>query len=554
MAPRLTGNPLRLVRHLVRQRPFAAALFAASAKDFGLDKLRALPASGRFPLDDLELPVAGRAPHTWAHADLPVATPTRASASALHQAYRRRASTPRQVLEAVHGRIAAGRFGESVYSPFVTLDDRASEAAVAATARFAAGIPRSPLDGVPVAVKDEVDMVGLPTLGGTRYRTTPATRDGWFVKRLQDAGAVIVGKTHATEWGMNPCGFNPHHAFPRNVYSREHGAGGSSTGSAVAVGLGLVPVAVGSDGGCSIRTPACLAGVFGLKPSYARVGRTGDVWQDGSSMSHLGPIGGTVTDLVDLLSVLAGRDPDDPATFYAPDGHDAAPWRHALGRGVRGCRIGVVRSEWAAASPAVARAGLAALDALAADGAVLVDVELPLADVAPAVGALVIASEAAANQADDEATHGDDYGDELAIVFALMRQLSAQELLAAYRTRAALRRQVAAVFAGDIDVLALPTIPGPAPRYPLSEDGVHVFSPADTAAMTRFAFLGNLTGLPAGTVPLGHHHGLPMGLQLVGDAWDEASVLAVMAHAERQAWCRWERPSGFEDLLAVGMR
>lgn len=549
-APRLSGTPLRVLRHLTALRPVARAVWVSSAAELGIDRLRALPAAGRMPLDDMEKPVSGRpTPHLWEHAGLPLATPHRTTILGLHEAYRARHTTPRVVLESILRRVNTQDFGESVHSPFMTLNDAAADDVVQSAARYAAGIPRSPLDGVPLAVKDEVDMVGLPTVGGTRYRTALATQDGWWITRLRQAGAVIVGKTHATEWGMNPCGFNPHHRFPRNVRSREHGAGGSSTGSAVAVGLGLVPAAVGSDGGCSIRTPACLNGVVGLKPTYGRVGGTGDPWRAGTSMSHVGPIGGTVSDVVELLAALAGRDPDDPMTWVAPDDHAAAPWRHALGRGVRGCRIGVVRSEWAAAEPEVHRAGMAALDALARDGAILVDLELPLADIAPAVGALVIASEAAANQADDRVLHGADYGDELAIVFRLMDQLSAQDLLQAYRTRAALRRQVAAAFADKVDVLALPTIGTTAPSYPLADDGKDIFSAADTAAMTRFAFLGNLTGLPAGTVPTGLLRGLPIGIQFVGDAWDEASVIAVMAHGERQGWTVLPAPPAFANLL-----
>lgn len=549
-APRLTGAPLRALRHLMSLGPVANIVWRASAADFGIDKLRALPADARLPLDDMEKPVAGLAtPHTWAHAGLPVATAQRTTVAALHEAYKARVTTPRVVLEAVQRRVAAQDFGESVHSPFVTLNDAANDDVVQSAARYAAGIPRSPLDGVPVAVKDEVDMVGLPTLGGTSYRTAVATEDGWWITKLRNAGAVIVGKTHATEWGLNASGFNPHHRFPRNVRSREHGAGGSSTGSGVAVGLGLVPAAVGSDGGGSIRIPACMAGVFGLKPTYARVGRTGDVWQAGTTMSHLGPLAGTVSDAVELLSVLVGRDPNDPMTWVAPDDHDPTPWRHALGRGVLGCRIGVPRAEWADADPEIAKLGMAALDLLAKDGAILVDLDLPLAAVAPAVGAIVIASEAAANQADDMLANGDAYGDELTIVLKLMNQLSAQELLQAYRTRAALRRQVAAAFATQVDVIALPTVATTASPYPLSEDGASIFAAADTAAMTRFAFLANLTGLPAGTVPTGLVRGLPAGMQFVGDAWDEASVIAVMAHAERQGWTQLPAPPAFGNLL-----
>jgi aspartyl-tRNA(Asn)/glutamyl-tRNA(Gln) amidotransferase subunit A len=355
-----------------------------------------------------------------------------------------------------------------------------------------------------------------------------------------------VGKAHATENGMNPLGMSPHFEMPRNVYSSEHGAGGSSTGSAVAVALGLSTTAIGTDGRGSIRVPAAMNGVFGLKPTFNRLSSTGDIWR--GSVGHTGPIGQSVADLVDLMEVAAAYDPLDPMTQFAHDWDTVKPtWRHALGRGISGCRIGVLVDEFPDADPAIAEACRAALAALEADGATLVDVRIPHLRIVNAVGPIVIAGESAANAATDLAAHAAETSDELRLVYGLMGAVSAQLFLRASRARTGIRLRAAAALA-EVDVLALPTQARTAAHYPLSETGQQVAHTTWTAAMTRFSFLGNLTGLPAGTAPVGMHDGLPMGLQILGDAWDEASVLAVLAHIERLGISELPLPRGYLSL------
>ncbi len=549
MPLRLEGLALQALRVLTSVPPVRAAVWTAAAGDFRIPELGRLPASCRLPLDDIPAPLAGRAPHAWADAGLGVPTPRRTTCTALTERYATGALSPVEVVARVLEAHEAGPYGRAARSPFIAVAaEEARAAALASASRWAAGRALGPLDGVPVPVKDELDVAGLPSRGGTRYREAPRAVDAWAVARLRAVGAIVVGKTHATEWGLNPWGANAHRELPRNVWDADRGAGGSSTGSGVAVALGWAPCAVGSDGGGSIRIPSALNGVIGLKPSFLRVGRTGDDWGVGSTVAHLGPIAGSTADAVALLVALSGVDPNDAATTFAPDGHDvAAPWAAAIGRGVRGARIGVLRSAWADADPAVAREAEAALDALVAEGAVRVDLELPEEPLVGAIGSLLIASESAANLADDLAAHGPDFGDELAFILQIMRSVGAQELLAAARVRAWLRRKVAGWFAHDIDLLAFPTTATVAPAHP--RDVRHdVFDAGATAAMTRFAFLANLLGLPAGTVPCGRVGGLPVGLQLVGDAWDEASVIAGLAHGERQGWSDVGLPEGYLEL------
>lgn len=551
MALRLTGGALRTLRTLAGVPGVLDVLWAASARDFGIPTLAALPASARAPLDDGARPLQGRVRHGGPSEDRPWPAASRPTVRDLQEAYREGRTTPVAVLESLLAHLEAGDFGQAGATPYVALDAaRAREAAQRSAARWQAGEPLGPLDGVPVPVKDEMHVAGLPLHGGTAYRGQTSTSDAWPVRRLQRAGALVYGKTHATEWGLNPWGSNAHHDLPRNAWSSAHGAGGSSTGTGVAVALGHAPCGVGSDGGGSIRIPASLNGLYGLKPTFLRVGRTGDDWAPGT-MSHLGPLGGSVVDCVALLEALVGADPEDPGSGLHPDlGEEGPAWWGAVRRGVKGLRIGVVEADWADADPRVARLGEAALDALVAAGAERVALDLPLAAHAPAVGALTIGSETAANLADDRRAHGPAYGDELWLILALMERLSAPQLLAVARTRAALRRQVAAAFAGSVDLIAMPTTATPAPPYPASARGVDTLDPAATAAMTRFAFLANLTGVPAGTVPVGRVDGLPVGLQLLGDAWDEATVIAAMASLERDGAAPVGAPEGWHDLLA----
>ena len=548
--PRLKGAPLTLLRCITDTGWGADLVLSLMGRDHGLQALRALPEADRPSADVEPRPLAGAPPRSWEDAGLPAPEAASGSARALREAYLADRTDPVAVLERLAARGQTGDFGPSTHSPFVALClDRARRSAEASRGRYRAGGVLGPLDGIPVPVKDEHHLSGLPPRGGTAYLEHPIHEDSYTVRALESAGALIPGKTHTTEWGMNPWGMNPHFQMPRNTWSEDRGAGGSSTGTSVAVGLGLAPVAIGSDGGGSIRIPSALNGIYGLKPSFIRIGRTGDIFASGS-MSHIGPLGRSTEDLVDLMTAVgATPDPDDPVSTYAPTGPAVAQsWRMALGRGVRGCRIGVVASEWAEASSAVAASGEAALQALEAEGAVRVAVDLPMAAMAHGIGVMNIATETMGALTDDFLQHAAEMGDDLRLLLNLFERVRARDYLIATRARAGLRRQVAAALA-QVDLLALPTTVTTAPLYPLSETGRAVSDDAATLNMCRFAFLGNPTGLPAGTVPVGRDaDGLPIGLQFLGDAWDEASVLAAMAHCERTGIASRNTSPGWSDL------
>lgn len=452
--------------------------------------------------------------------------------AAIQQAFTEGRTRPSEVLRATMDRIEAGVFGNATFSPFVSMNPAAEALAEASDARWEEGAPLGPLDGIPIPVKDEVDIAGVQTFGGTAFLAEPAETHSWVVERLLAAGAIVYGKTHTTEWGMSPLGINPNHSMPRNVYDQNRAPGGSSTGTGAAVALGLAPVGLGSDGGGSIRIPAAMQGVYGIKPTFQRIGRSGDVFGKGT-VGTLGPIGQTVDDLVEFLCATGvEKDPGDPSTAYAPNEDPTASWRLALGRGVNGARIGIPHREWEDCDPRIAEACYDALRVLESDGAKLVDIELPHAHLAQCIGVLCIGPETAAHVIDYEDEHLSVFGAELRLQMAILGSVSAAEYLKAQRARAALRRTTAEAIR-SVDLVALPTLPSPPPSYPVSEDRKQVSDDDGTRRVCRYTFLANLTGFPAGTAPVGLVDGLPVGLQLVGDAWDEASVLAGLAQIER---------------------
>jgi aspartyl-tRNA(Asn)/glutamyl-tRNA(Gln) amidotransferase subunit A len=540
--PRISGRALRAVERLSRTAAGARLLYQVFRSDLRIAQLEELPEAllGDMPVDNR--PLAGRPPRTAPHAELPLpAAPWSATSATLAEAYRSKKTTPREVVDrALDAARALAARRPSVGPLMEAVDERARREADASTERWRHGEPLGPLDGVPFAVKEEMAIRGLPTRGGSDLSdATPAADDAAPVAKLRAAGAVLLGQTPMTEFGMTPLGFNPKRTMPRNPHATDRVAGGSSTGSAVAVATGLVPLAMGGDGGGSIRIPASLCGVWGIKATWGRISKRGDVF--GGTVAHVGPLASSVLDLARCLDVTSGRDPGDLQTELAPP-IEPGTFTRALGRGVRGMRIGVVDGEWADASPAVARAGRDALRALEKEGAVLVELRLELAKWATPTGYLAIGVEDLAGHRAQWLDRAPFNGD-LAISYAVLSQMSAADYVRSQRLRGGLRAEVARAFA-DVDLVALPTTAAPATRVTDAEFEGGFLDARALDALCRFTFLGNLTGLPALTAPVGLDEGrLPLGLQLVGDAWDEATVLAAGAHLERIGAARVERPA-----------
>jgi aspartyl-tRNA(Asn)/glutamyl-tRNA(Gln) amidotransferase subunit A len=541
---RLSGTALRALAG-VAKTPIRPVLAQLLRRQLGVDALAevAEDLKGTLPLD--AFPLRARAETTragdelgplpggdWPH-----------SVGDFARAYRDGTFTPEAAVERALG--AARRL--STYTPprgpLLSYDtERAMEAARESAARIARGKGRSELDGVPIAIKEELDVEGLPTRQGSGWRpNTPAAHDAAVVDRLRRAGAIVIGQTPMTEHGLSPFGANPHRSMPRNAHDAQRLAGGSSTGSAVAVACGIVPLAIGADGAGSIRIPAALNGVFGLKPTFGRIPLAGHALRAGTTLTSVGPIGASSRDLAWCLSVASGAQPLDAASLRQPRPDPAEPLA-AIGRGVRGLRIGIDEQEWAAAPGMVASVGREALSALERDGAELVSVRIPLAARAPAATYVTLGIEMLTALREAFTLHLRELGSDLQLVLLAIADLGGTEYLEAQRIRAALRLEVAAAL-GTVDVLALPTTARSAPPVTDHEASRGFADPTALDALCRYSGLANLTGLPAGTAPVGVDEvGLPLGLQIIGDAWDEAGVLAVLAHLERTGLARVRRP------------
>jgi Asp-tRNA(Asn)/Glu-tRNA(Gln) amidotransferase A subunit family amidase len=552
--PRISGAQLRVAR-IAAETPASSVLVRNFLKrTLGVEKLGQIPESLRADLPLDYRPIRARTEQRQPAGEKPLPSPSpnggpwpRRAADYV-AAYVAKRTTPREVAE--RALVQLSRFAEQKPTMNVLASsdaERTRADAAASTQRYADGQPLGPLDGVPFLVKDQHDVAGLPTTLGAPTGQKPADRDATIVARLRDAGAVFIGKTVLTEWGLSPLGANVHFQMPHNPFDPTRAAGGSSTGSAVGVALGLCPIATGGDGGGSIRVPASLNGIFGMKPTFGRVSRAGDGFRE--SVAALGPLGASTADLALFLDAVAtGADPRDEQTERAPAPPNGGFLASARGE-VRGISIGIDEDEWRDAAPDIQAAGQAALRALERKGVDLRKVKVPLAPHAARIGYVSIGCEGIAYQRENWLHHRGTMGEDLRLALAALSGITALEYLDAQRLRRALGLEVADVLR-TVDVLALPCTAGPAPRYDERDAGGPFSDPVALDSLCRFAFLANLTGLPAASAPVGvDAAGLPMGLQLVGDAWAEATLLALLAELEREEVARVVRPPSGVDLL-----
>ncbi|MBS0542051.1 MAG: amidase, partial [Proteobacteria bacterium] len=277
---------------------------------------------------------------------------------------------------------------------FITLDaEQALAAAQAAETEIMAGRSRGPLHGVPVGIKDIIDVAGLPTTCHSKILAdNVASADAVCVSRLRGAGAIVVGKLSTHEFAIGGPSFDLPWPPARNPWNTDHHPGGSSSGSGSGVAAGLFPMALGSDTGGSVRNPASCCGIVGLKPTYGLVSRRG-VFPLSFTLDHVGPMTRTVADNALMLEAIAGHDPLDPGSAASAPGHYAS----ALGRGVRGLRVGFVRHFHEVdmpAEPDVTAALQHVARSLQMAGAELRDITLPTLNEFGAVNRVILQSEA----------------------------------------------------------------------------------------------------------------------------------------------------------------
>ena len=413
----------------------------------------------------------------------------------------------------------------------------------AAAARIRQGAPLSPFDGVPVAIKEELDMVGYGTTVGTKFLgRTPSQRDATVVARMRAAGALLIGKANMHEIGIGVTGLNPHYGVTRNPYDPAHYSGGSSGGPAAAVAAGLCPVALGADGGGSIRIPAAFCGVVGLKATHGRVSEFGAFPLDWS-VAHVGPLAATATDIALAYGVIAGPDPDDPLSLHQP-APTLAGW-DALD--LSDLTLGVYWPWFRHASADMVAAAEAMLRQFEQRGARLRDIVIPDLEAARVAHVITITTEMSQALDRFHRHHHRDYGLDVRLSLALAREFTARDYVQAQRVRTRLIRHFRQAFSA-VDAIITPATGLPAPVIPASALPAGDSDLSTLTEIMRFATPANLTGLPAIAFPAGYNDsGLPLGLQAMTRAWEEPTLLRLALVAEQVVERR--RPHVFYDLL-----
>jgi aspartyl-tRNA(Asn)/glutamyl-tRNA(Gln) amidotransferase subunit A len=384
---------------------------------------------------------------------------------------------------------------------------------------------RGALLGIPIALKDLFFTRGIrTTAGSTFFADFIPDQDALVVEKLNQAGAVLLGKTNMHEIALGLTNINPHFGTCRNPWALERVSGGSSGGSAVALAAGLCAGALGSDTGGSIRVPAALCDVVGLKPTFGRVSKRG-VFPLSWNLDHVGPMGRRVADVALLLGVIAGYDRMDPYSVDVP----VDDYLANIDKGVRGWRIALASDEFfEVTEPEIQGAVNQAAKVFEDLGAQVSQVAFPEARPAALANGLMVISDAAAFHKDRLAEKPQGFGDDVLQRLQTGASLALDEYIRARQTQSNMRREFERFFE-EYDVLLMPTTMIVAPPIEGQD------ASEQPRLLTRYTAAFNLTGLPALSIPCGFSSaGLPIGLQIIARPWAEARLLQA-AHAYEQA-------------------
>jgi Asp-tRNA(Asn)/Glu-tRNA(Gln) amidotransferase A subunit family amidase len=528
--PKLYGQMLSLFTGLVSSRVTRPLLMNSLLENGGIPKLRKM----KFTEAPTNFPLVLPEKHASAPMDFPKRelAKSRTSQEKLPfqiirdyaEAYHEGQQTPLQVAERVIEVIQRSA-GMHIFSASDAGDIR--KQAEVSTALLKQGKPRSILEGVPIAVKDEVDMLPYPTTVGTSFLgKQPVVADSYVAARLRAAGALLVGKTNMHEIGIATNGENVHHGRIANPYDLQRDPGGSSSGSGAAVAAGIVPAAIGADGGGSIRVPASLCGVVGLKPTFGRISEAGAAplcW----SVAHLGPLAASVEDAALLYQIIAGPDPAEPLSMQQPP-VTLEDWNK---EDLKGIRVGIYRDWFNHASPEIVLANEKMLAEFEKCGALVVEITIPELDAMRIAHAMTILSEMAACM-QNYPENWNDFAPSTRLSLVLGQEMSSHDYIQAQRMRTRAMRIFSDVFR-KVDVILTPTTALTAPLVPKEAESNGWSDLSSDTEMMRYVFPGNLTGLPGISFPVGYDsNGMPIGMQAIGRHWEEALLLRVAYNAE----------------------
>jgi Asp-tRNA(Asn)/Glu-tRNA(Gln) amidotransferase A subunit family amidase len=397
------------------------------------------------------------------------------------------------------------------------------------TTRIAAGTARSILEGVPVAIKDELDLLPYTTNVGTRFLgQQPATEDATAAGRLRAAGALLIGKANMYEIGIAPMGNNPINGFCRNPYHVQHDSGGSSSGCGASVGAGIVPLAIGADGGGSIRVPASLCGVVGLKATFGRISEFGAAslcW----SVGHVGPLGATALDTAIGYALCAGADSRDRLTTNQPP----VELNHFHKTDLSGIKLGVYEPWFQDADPDVVKQCEATMQVLENAGAVRKSVDIPGLEESRLAHAVTILTEMAAAMEPFYDKHRTDFAHPTRINLVLAREFTNIDYIKAQR----IRTEALAVWdriLSEVDVVMTPSVACTVPKLAPGSESYGESDLFTVTSLMHYVIPGNFCGLPAISFPAGYdQRGLPVGIQAIGRHWDEQLLLQIANTVEQ---------------------
>lgn len=454
------------------------------------------------------------------------------TARELAQLIRTRKVTAAEVVDAFLARTQALNPG---LNAFITVTaDQARARARQADAEIRAGKYRGPLHGVPYAAKDILATKGVRTTNASRVTAdwVPAY-ESTITERLNQAGAIMIGKLNLREFATGS-GVLSGFGAVRNPWSVDHTAAGSSSGSAAAAAARMVPLTIGTDTGGSIRGPAAVCGIVGLKPTYGRVSLYG-VTPLGWSLDHAGPMTATVGDAALMLQTIAGPDPRDPSCASEP----VPDYMADLGRGIAGMRVGLPKRHFTEGShPDVEKAYREAVRTLETLGATVVAVDIPHADLATPAGGVIAMAEAATFH-EKRLKESPELFDPLVRERLLTaRFYTATDYIKAQRVRTVLMQEVVDAFR-TCDAIVVPAYPRLPARVESAETAGSDVRPGEEAGPYRASnsYIANMTGIPAMVLPCGFSSGqptLPIALQLYGRPFDEGALFRI-GHAYQQA-------------------